>query len=117
MMSAFKVLAGLRGLRGTAFDVFGYTHERKLERELVRQYMELVAAMLSSLGRDNLKIACDIAALPLAIRGYGHVKLANLAVVQARKAEMLHRFDPQTYPRPPAALGAGQLRGIPVVSA
>ena len=40
--------------------------------------------------------------LPLSMRGYGHVKLANVALARAREAELLHRFDPSRYPRPEA---------------
>jgi indolepyruvate ferredoxin oxidoreductase len=64
-----------------------------------------------------MKVACDIAALPLSMRGYGHVKLANVALARAREAELLHRFDPQKYPRPPMAREAGQIRGIKVTAA
>jgi indolepyruvate ferredoxin oxidoreductase len=62
-----------------------------------------------------LPVATDIAVLPLSMRGYGHVKLANVALARAREAELLHRFDPQTYPRPMSERKAGQLRGIAVV--
>jgi len=54
--------------------------------------------------------------LPLSIRGYGHVKLANLALANAREAELLHRFAPQRYPKPARAGEAGQFKGIAVVS-
>jgi indolepyruvate ferredoxin oxidoreductase len=117
MMPALKVLATLRGLRGTPLDLFGYTHERRIERDLIVHYRRQVAAMLPRLSAEQMKVACEIAALPMTIRGYGHVKLANLSMARAREAEMLHRFDPETYPRPTPAPAAGQIRGIPVVSA
>jgi indolepyruvate ferredoxin oxidoreductase len=53
------------------------------------------------------------------MRGFGHVKIANVALARTREAELLHRLDPQRYPRPPQAPGgpvAGQLRGISVVA-
>jgi indolepyruvate ferredoxin oxidoreductase len=50
------------------------------------------------------------------MRGFGHVKLANVALARAREAELLHRFDPATYPQPERAPRAGQLRGIPVTA-
>ena len=54
--------------------------------------------------------------MPLSIRGYGHVKLGNLALAKVREAELLHRFDPVRYPKPVAPVKAGQFRGIAVVS-
>jgi indolepyruvate ferredoxin oxidoreductase len=50
------------------------------------------------------------------MRGFGHVKLANVALARAREAELLHRLNPARWPRPAAAAQAGQLRGIAVVS-
>jgi indolepyruvate ferredoxin oxidoreductase len=51
------------------------------------------------------------------MRGFGHVKLANVALARAREAELLHRFDPETYPRPAPSREAGQIRGIRVTAA
>jgi indolepyruvate ferredoxin oxidoreductase len=50
------------------------------------------------------------------MRGFGHVKLANVALARAREAELLHRFDPQAYPRPAVTREAGQIRGIRVTA-
>ena len=55
--------------------------------------------------------------MPASIRGYGHVKLASLAIARARESELLHRFDPERYPRPTGPAVAGQFRGIPVTRA
>jgi indolepyruvate ferredoxin oxidoreductase len=114
MMPAMKLLAHGKRLRGTALDLFGRTQERRMERELVRQYRERITAISSALSPERMKAACDIATLPLSMRGFGHVKLANVALARAREAELLHRFDPQRYPRPPASKEAGQIRGIRV---
>jgi indolepyruvate ferredoxin oxidoreductase len=115
MHRAMGLLARARVLRGTPLDVFGMTRERRMERALVERYRERVQALLPALAPENMALACEIAALPLAMRGFGHVKLANIAVARAREAELLHRFDPQAYPRPAAAPAAGQIRGIPIV--
>jgi indolepyruvate ferredoxin oxidoreductase len=112
---AMKVLAAGRVLRGTALDVFGRTRERRMERQLVGDYMRRIDALLPALHASRLPVAVDIATLPLSMRGYGHVKLANVALARAREAELLHRFDPQSYPRPAAERKAGQLRGIAIV--
>jgi indolepyruvate ferredoxin oxidoreductase len=117
MLPAMKLLAQGRRLRGGFLDVFGRTEERRLERALIESYLQRIDALLPALKPERLKAACDIAALPLSMRGFGHVKLANVALARAREAELLHRFDPQAYPRPEASRAAGQIRGIRVTAA
>ena len=116
LLPMLKLMAPGKGLRGSAFDVFGHTAERRMERSLIAQYEARLAELLPALSADTLKLATDIATVPQTMRGYGHVKIANVALAQAREAELLHRFDPQRYPRPAAAPAAGQLRGIRVVA-
>jgi indolepyruvate ferredoxin oxidoreductase len=117
MLPLMKVLAHGRRFRGTALDIFGRTQERRMERELVAAYRSRIEEVAAHLDASRLKAACDIAALPLSMRGFGHVKLANVALARAREAELLHRFDPQKYPRPPVSKEAGQIRGIRVTAA
>jgi indolepyruvate ferredoxin oxidoreductase len=117
LLPALKLLAQGRRLRGTALDLFGRTAERRMERELIASYRSRIESLLPALTPERLKVATDIAALPLAMRGFGHVKLANVAVARAREAELLHQFDGRTYPRPAPTRQAGQLRGIPVSAA
>jgi indolepyruvate ferredoxin oxidoreductase len=116
MLPFMKLLAYGRRLRGTALDVFGRTAERRMERELVAAYRARIESLLPALDASRLKAATDIAALPLSMRGFGHVKLANVALARVREAELLHRFDPATYPRPEVKREAGQIRGIAVTS-
>jgi indolepyruvate ferredoxin oxidoreductase len=97
--------------------VFGYTEERRLERSLVREFKRRIEALLPALDAGRLRVATEIAAVPLSMRGFGHVKLANVALARAREAELLHRFDPTAYPKPAGAPVAGQLRGIRVTAA
>ncbi len=85
---AFKVLARLKGLRGTALDVFGYTEERREERALIGEYRACIEEMLHGLRSDNLALAVKIAAIPEDIRGYGHVKQAHLAKARPRWAAL-----------------------------
>jgi len=117
MLGAMRLLARGKALRGTAFDPFGRTEERRLERELIEGYRQRIESLLPGLSADRLKPATEIAALPLQMRGFGHVKLANVALARVRETELLHRFDPQAYPRPTPAKQAGQIRGIRVTSA
>jgi indolepyruvate ferredoxin oxidoreductase len=117
MMPVLRILAHGRRFRGTPLDVFGRTAERRMERELIESYRKRIESLLPTLDASRQKVAADIAALPLQMRGYGHVKLANVALARAREAELLHKFDPQAYPRPALSREAGQIRGIRVTSA
>jgi indolepyruvate ferredoxin oxidoreductase len=117
LLPLLKALAKAKGLRGTAFDPFGRSDERRLERRLIDDYESRVGELLAALTVERLPIAVAVANVPHSIRGYGHVKLASLAIARARESELLHRFDPARYPRPQGAAVAGQFRGIPVTSA
>jgi indolepyruvate ferredoxin oxidoreductase len=117
LMPMLKVLAVARRVRGTMFDVFGRTDERRLERKLIADYEQRVRELLPLLDAQRRGVAIEIAKIPHSIRGFGHVKLANLAVARAREAELLHRLDSEKYPRPIAAPVAGQFKGIAVTSA
>ncbi|MGZ5249337.1 MAG: indolepyruvate ferredoxin oxidoreductase family protein [Caldimonas sp.] len=116
LLPMLKLLARAKFLRGTPFDPFGRTEERKLERRLIAEYEARVDELLAGLAPDKVAVAVAIANVPASIRGYGHVKLASLAIARAREKELLNRFDPERYPRPTGAAVAGQFRGIPVTS-
>jgi indolepyruvate ferredoxin oxidoreductase len=89
MWSAFKLLAKLKGLRGGAFDLFGYTAERKMERALITEYRGMIEGVLGSLDASNHATAVELASLPEQIRGFGHVKEKAVAEYRARQAELL----------------------------
>jgi len=97
LMRVLEVLAPLRRLRGTPLDVFGHTAERRLERQLVRDYEALVDELLRGLAADKLELAVKLARLPEGIRGYGHVKVANVASVKAQWADWLQRYRGAPY--------------------
>jgi indolepyruvate ferredoxin oxidoreductase len=92
MMPVFNLLARLKFLRGTAFDPFGYTAERRLERKLVADYESTLAEVLAALTPENHHLAVGIAAIPEKIRGFGHVKLRHLQVAKADEAVLLQQF-------------------------
>ncbi|MES2320487.1 MAG: indolepyruvate ferredoxin oxidoreductase family protein [Pseudomonadota bacterium] len=92
MMKAFGVLAKFKGLRGGAFDIFGYTAERKMERALIGEYRNTVGGILGKLNADNLSQAVAIASIPEDIRGYGHVKERHLKAAKAKEATLLAAF-------------------------
>ncbi len=93
VFTAFKVLSKLRGLRGTALDVFGYTTERKSERALIDDYERTIGGLLDRLDGGNVDLAIEIASIPEHIRGYGHVKEAHLHKAKAREAGLLKEWD------------------------
>ena len=92
MLRGFGLLAKLRGLRGTPFDVFGYTRERRLERQLAVDYERTLREVAAGLCTANLDVAVEIAELPREIRGYDSVKLASVERVRARQSELLRSF-------------------------
>jgi indolepyruvate ferredoxin oxidoreductase len=93
MLHGFKLLAALKGLRGTVFDVFGYTRERKTERRLINQYRSAITGVLPLLSRENMALVAKIAALPDMVRGYGHVKDQNVALYEQELAKLLASVD------------------------
>ncbi|MCL4801558.1 MAG: indolepyruvate ferredoxin oxidoreductase family protein, partial [Burkholderiales bacterium] len=84
-----RLLARLKVLRGTALDPFGRSAERRAERALVAGYEALVEELLARLAPERHALAVELAALPEAIRGYGHVKAAAIAAAKRREAELL----------------------------
>ncbi|MFN3375921.1 MAG: indolepyruvate ferredoxin oxidoreductase family protein [Burkholderiaceae bacterium] len=92
MRKAFGLLARLKGLRGTPFDPFGRTEERRTERALIVEYRACIEELLRSLTADNLALAVEIARIPEDIRGYGHVKERHLAAARPRWAALMERW-------------------------
>jgi indolepyruvate ferredoxin oxidoreductase len=92
MLPAFKLLAKLKFLRGTAFDIFGYSPERKTERALIGQYESLVDELLAGLTPANHALAVKLASVPDDIRGYGHVKDAHLVKAKRKEADLLAQW-------------------------
>jgi indolepyruvate ferredoxin oxidoreductase len=93
MLGAFRLLARLKGLRGTVFDVFGRTAERRTERRLIGDYRSTIEGVLPVLNRDNLTLVTSIAALPDTIRGYGYIKEDSLKKYEQELARLLGSFD------------------------
>jgi indolepyruvate ferredoxin oxidoreductase len=92
MMTVFRLLAKLKGLRGTAFDPFGYTQERRTERALIADYEALLAEIVERLTPENHHLAVGLAAIPEKIRGFGHIKARSLHVAKADEAALLAQF-------------------------
>ena len=97
---AFSVLAALKRLRGSPFDVFGWTAERRIERELINEYA--AALRLALPHQDKHPKAClELAQLPQQIRGYGHVKEASIARARARQRVLLTDICGDEFPHRP----------------
>jgi len=95
-----KVLAKLRFLRGTPLDIFGYTEERRTERQLIVEYETTVDALLDGLTPDNHPVAVDIASIPEHIRGFGHIRERHVKAARARQEEL---WEAYRSPAPPQA--------------
>jgi indolepyruvate ferredoxin oxidoreductase len=81
---AFRMLARLKILRGTPLDPFGYTRERRMERNLIAWYETLLTELLPLLHAGTAGSLAEIASLPMEIRGYGPVKQAAAEKVKAK---------------------------------
>ncbi|MGI4880257.1 MAG: indolepyruvate ferredoxin oxidoreductase family protein [Janthinobacterium lividum] len=92
VFKVFGLLAKMKSLRGTVFDPFGYSAERRHERAAFEVYATSIERLLAGLTRDNLDIAVKIAALPMDIRGFGPVKAAATVTVAKREAELWARW-------------------------
>nr|PZN88475.1 MAG: indolepyruvate ferredoxin oxidoreductase family protein [Pseudomonadota bacterium] len=92
MLPVFRLLAKGKKLRGTKWDVFGYSAERKLERQMIADYERLLDVIASRLDQSNYETAVALAELPLEIRGFGHVKMANYKAAKSREADLLQAF-------------------------
>jgi indolepyruvate ferredoxin oxidoreductase len=93
IFSGFKALARLKGLRGTAFDIFGYTAERKSERQSIVDYKKLIEGLLPVLNAQNHALIVRIAGLADTIRGYGYVKDENKRKYDEELKTLLASFD------------------------
>ena len=89
MQTPLRLLARFKRLRGTAFDLFGYTEERRMERELIGWYEGIVETMLTMLPTQGPAALVDLAKAPMDIRGYGPVKDAAVKTVKARVTQLL----------------------------
>lgn len=100
MLIFFRTLQHFKFLRGTAFDLFGYMPERKLERQLIKDYENLIEQLLPNLdgsGNSNNSISYEtlvkLASLPEKIRGYGHIKEKNVEIARKETSVLLNQLE------------------------
>ena len=92
MLTAFKIMAAFRFVRGTPLDIFGRSEERRTERKLIADYEAMLEEVLPKLNADNHALAVGLAAIPEKIRGYGPVKARHLAAAKADEAALFEQF-------------------------
>jgi indolepyruvate ferredoxin oxidoreductase len=104
MLPVFRQLAKGKRLRGSPWDIFGYTAERKLERKMISDYEAVLAEIERLLSPENYHSAVGLARLPEETKGFGHVKLGNYEKVKQREAALLADLrDPKPAPSLKAA--------------
>lgn len=86
--TVYRLLRALRGLRGTAVDIFGYDEIRKVERQLIVDYRQLLEKAIADLSPENYSQTVTLANLPDMIRGYDDVKLANVEAFWEKVQEL-----------------------------
>ncbi|MGH3321868.1 MAG: indolepyruvate ferredoxin oxidoreductase family protein [Streptosporangiaceae bacterium] len=104
---AFKALRTMRRLRGTRLDAFGYTRVRRVERALIEEYRGVVDGILEHLDPANHPVAVQIADLPDMVRGYEHIKLANVERYHERLAELRSELKAREASPAPAQQAGG----------
>jgi len=92
MLPVFRALARLKFLRGTVFDPFGMTAERRQERALIVEYEALIEELLRGLNTKTHALAVSLARIPAHIRGFGLVKEANLQRVRGDWRNLLAQW-------------------------
>jgi len=106
MLTGFRYLARLKGLRGTALDIFGRSQERRSERALIGEYRASIDEVLSRLTADNHALAVEIARIPEKIKGYGHVKERHLVAARQQWQGLMQQW------RAPAAGAPSAQRAV-----
>lgn len=92
VLKAFKVLAAMKGLRGTPLDPFGYSAERRRERAMIRAYERDMTEIFAAVTDATMPVAVELAQLPMSVRGYGPVKDKAADLAAARRAELFRQF-------------------------
>ncbi|NIC42994.1 indolepyruvate ferredoxin oxidoreductase family protein [Aquabacterium sp. A08] len=108
MQGAFRLLARLKGLRGTAFDPFGRTEERRTERALIGEYLDALEEVMAGLTPDKHALALQIAAWPEQVKGFGHVKARHLAAARPRWTGLLAEWRAAPSDQAPGEAGQRQ---------
>jgi len=93
MLSMFGLLAKFKFLRGTRLDPFGYLADRKIERDLIKQYFDTIELLIKDLNSNNYELAIEIARVPMSIRGYGHIKHESVLKAREQNSILLKKWS------------------------
>jgi indolepyruvate ferredoxin oxidoreductase len=93
ILPVFHVLARLRFLRGTMFDPFARSSERRLALREIAQYEADIETLLADLDEKRHSLAIEIASLPEKLRGYGHIRERSAVAVAEKRAALWQRWQ------------------------
>ena len=93
VFKAMRLLAKLKFLRGTVFDLFGRTEERRTERQLIEDYETVVTGLLDRVTPENYAAAVEIASIPDEIYGFGHIKARQIPLAKKKEASLRAAFN------------------------
>ena len=113
MLNAFRWLRRLKVLRGSRLDIFGKTEERRTERKLIADYIELLDLIIADLTPQNHSAAVGLASVPDEIRGFGHVKEKSIMAADKLKISLLDKFKQSSKETP---VDSGSISAITVSS-
>jgi len=110
MLPVLRLLARLKFLRATRLDIFSYSDDRKLDRSLLADYERTIDEVLAALNPGNHAVAVELAALPEAIRGYGHIRRRHADHAELRKAELMAKLEGEQITDRPQHTGVQESR-------
>jgi indolepyruvate ferredoxin oxidoreductase len=93
ILPVLRVIAKLRGLRGTRLDPFRYSADRLLERQMLARYERLVERLIAEVDERRFEVALELARLPADVRGYGPIKRAAAERAAQRQARLLEAWE------------------------
>lgn len=93
VLPLLKVMAKLRRLRGSRLDIFGFTRERRMQRQWIEDYEALIGDLCQRLTAGNYATAVELAGLARGLKGFGHVKQAKFIELQARQQQLLTQIQ------------------------
>lgn len=92
IFSVFKILARIKAIRGTFFDPFGWTKERRIERNLIKVFEQDLHIILQNIEQKNYQLLCNIAKLPNKVRGFGLIKQNNIKDMQQHRKILMQKL-------------------------
>ena len=92
MFPIMKLLAKGKILRGTVFDIFGHTAERKLERKLATEFEKDINLCINNFHDDIVDEIIERSSIPLEYKGFGHVKLKSIKESEEKISHLMSKI-------------------------